>query len=538
MIRRISISNYALIHELSINPSSGFNIITGETGAGKSIILGALALLQGKRADVKTLSNPHEKLIVEAEVVLEDGSSRILRREILPSGRSKSMIDNEQVNLNELANISSSLIDIHSQNQNLQLTDPSFQLEIIDKLAHNKDLLDNYHRAFAEYRTSLQLFAKTRDEIERTRKDADYIEFQLKEFDNLSLESGEDNELNQIREKLEHTAEIVDSLSSAFNILDRNNDNSAVSLLYKAIDRIRSAVDLSNEYAPMLEKLEACVDCIENIADEIDDEVSGIGEDYNSLDEINRKIDRINSLKKKHHVSSVDELISIREELTLSIETLRNADATLHSLEQNARRLKKSALEIAAELSSRRKEAADILSRELMERARPLGMENLSFEINLAQGKLNPDGIDSIEFLFAFNKNQKPAPAVNRASGGELSRVMLALKSITVEHQNTPTIIFDEIDTGVSGDVANRMARLMALIGEHIQVITITHLPQVAARGDRHFKVYKQDNDTSTQTHIIEIDGDKRRAELALMLSGNTSDSAALAAADSLLSNK
>lgn len=536
MIRRISISNYALIRQLTFTPSQGLNIITGETGAGKSIILGALALLQGKRADSKSISGTEEKSSVEAEVVYHDGSVHILRREILSSGRSKAFIDGKPVSIAELTEVSTPLLDIHSQHQNLQLTDPFFQLETLDHLAQNSDLLKEYHLAFAEYRAALKNFVTTRDEIKQTESDVDYLEFLLKEFEGLDLRADEDEELEMKVSRLRNANDIALSLKKVSHLISRG-ESAASGILSLAIEELRIASDLSEKYGPYLERLSSIMNELEFIAEEVDDEAEELIDEPASLGNLETLLNRINSLKSKHRVDNIEKLISVRDSIMARLDNFKNSETTLHDLEKVARRLKKSALEIATNLSERRKSAAVLLEQELMERARPLGMENLLVKINVLTGKLNPNGIDSVEYLFAFNKNQTLSPATNRASGGELSRVMLALKSITVEHQNTPTIIFDEIDTGVSGDVANRMGKLMKIIANHIQVITITHLPQIAARGDSHFKVYKRDDDTSTRTYVKELQADERRNEIAEMLSGNSTDPAALATADSLLKN-
>lgn len=537
MIRKIRIYNYALIRDLEIEPSNGFNIITGETGAGKSIILGALGLLQGKRFDSKSVGNANEKSFVEAEVILHDGSSHTLRREILPSGRSKSLIDGRSVALSELADTAHPLIEIHSQHQNLLLVDPVFQLETIDKLAHNEEILRKYSSLFSEYRSALSMFSKTRDEIEQAKKDADYLEFQLKEFEGIDLIEGEDEELEKEKEKLSHSQDIFIALNNAANLMSQSED-SASDKIQNALYDLRDAANLSERYNDFAERLEDLNRRLRSLADEIGDEVAEMFDEPTSLEEVENKLAKINSLKKKHRADNVGELIKIRSNISERLGLLNDSETILHNLELNARKLKRLTLEIAKELSERRKNAAEMLEKELTDRARPLGMENLSFKINFSTGKLKADGYDTIEFLFAFNKNQELASAANRASGGELSRVMLALKSIVVEHQLTPTIIFDEIDTGVSGDVANRMGQLMALIGKHIQVISITHLPQVAALGDTHFKVFKMDDDSSTATYIKELDHEGRRAEMALMLCGNPNDSAALNTADSLLNKK
>ncbi len=295
---------------------------------------------------------------------------------------------------------------------------------------------------------------------------------------------------------------------------------------------------MSEEFAPVAQRLESMLTELDDVADSIADHASRMQDNPHALEEIEQQLNKIYALKTKHRVGSVEELIAIRDNIASRLEALNDSGTLLKSLENEARMLKKKALERANVLSSRRKTAASSLVKLLSERARPLGLTNLNIDVCVNTGKLNPNGIDTVEYLFSFNKNQQPQPIGSRASGGEISRVMLALKSITAEHSHIPTIIFDEIDTGVSGDVAKRMGNLMAEIGRHMQVVTITHLPQVAARGERHFKVYKVDEADSTHTHISLLDTEQRRAELSLMLSGNPSDPAALAAAENLLKNQ
>ena len=554
MITSLRITNYALIRELELHPSPGFNIITGETGAGKSIIMGALSLLQGKRPEGKPFGVQEEKSMVEATFSLQPATvanvNRVLseaglpvmtdnqltlHREIRPSGRSKATVNGTQVQLAMLANVSELLLDIHSQHKNLLLADPDYQLAVLDNMADNESLLAEYHAIYAEYRVALRRFADTREEISRTSADADYLEYQLNELSSVELNPGEEEELEQQRDSLANASAIGQQLAIAANSLSWG-ENSAAELLSAAIAALNDAAGLSEEFKPLAERLESLRSEMNDIADTVSDNAQTMRDNPALLDEIERSIDKIHSLKSKHRVDSVEALIEIRDSLSSRLAALNDSESMLKNLENEARQLKRRALERANVLSSRRRTAAAELTRLLAERARPLGMENLVVDVRVTTGKLNPDGIDSVEYLFAFNKNQEPAPIGNRASGGEISRVMLALKSVTAEHSHLPTIIFDEIDTGVSGDVAKRMGALMAEIGSHMQVITITHLPQVAARGERHFKVFKRDEADYTHTHINLLDKDERRSEIALMLSGDPNDPTALAAADSLLS--
>lgn len=549
----LHITNYALIRELELTPGEQFNIITGETGAGKSIMLGALGLLQGKRADVKAVGSPTAKSVVEAtfrpapEVLanvipllkehdVEPDDTIIIRREIQPSGRSSATINDVPVRLGVLAEVTDRIVDIHSQHQNMQLNDPAFQLGIIDELADNAALLDTYHTAYADYRASLRKFADTRDEIERTGADADYLEYQLGELRKLDLSPDEETELEQQREILSNTGEIAEAMGNAARLLSWQQGN-ATELISEALTSLREAAELNDEYEPLVEQLKHLRDSLDNVAENVANQTRDLRHDPDELAEVERRLARISALKSKHRVGTMAELIAIRDSLEERLAALEDADTLLKTLEQHARSLKRRAKELATQLSERRRAAAISLTEMLTAKARPLGMENLRFEVRVESGKLNPEGCDTVEFLFAFNKNQEPAPAGGRASGGEISRVMLALKAVTAHRRGLPTIIFDEIDTGVSGDVANRMASLMAEISRSSQVLTITHLPQVAARGNTHFKVYKQDDETSTSTHIRQLTPDERRVEIALMLSGSTTDPAALAAADTLLKN-
>lgn len=551
MIKRLRISNYALIRELEILPHPGFNIITGETGAGKSIIMGALALLQGKRADARGYVQ-EERSVVEADfVVSPDTAADInimlvdsgiapvdtaftLRREIRPTGRSKAWVNGTQVQLAVLGDVTARLVDIHSQHKNLLLSHESFQREVLDDMAGNTALLDRYRDLYARYRVALQEFAVTREEISRTSADADYLEYQLNELESLDLSPGEEDDLEQQRTALANASEISTSLATAASALSWADTN-ACDLLSSAISAINDVAEMSDEYATLAQRLEDLRVELDDVSDSIATSASLMRDDPATLEKIEKRLSRIYTLKNKHRVDSVDRLIEIRDDLAARLAALNDAEHTLKQLENAARKLKRESLEVAGQLSVRRKDAAARLTTLLTERARPLGMANLRSDVQITTGKLNPSGIDSIEFLFSFNKNQELAPVGSRASGGEISRLMLALKSITAEHQHLPTIIFDEIDTGVSGEVARRMGMLMAEIGRHMQVLTITHLPQVAALGLRHFKVYKTDDDRSTQTHIATLQPQQRRAELALMLSGNPNDETALAAADKML---
>lgn len=554
MITSLRISNYALIKEIGLTLDPHFNVITGETGAGKSIILGALGLLQGRRADSRAIPSGEGKTVIEAAFAMDNDTSEavnkllaeagaspaestcVLRREILPSGRSRALIEGQPVSLTLLRDVGALLVDIHSQHKNLLISDPAFQLSVLDSMADNAALMRQYRDAYALYRKSLKRYADTRDAVEATRNDADYLQYQLDKLNDARLAPSEQEELEAQRDTLAATLNAGENLIEAAEALSWNDAN-ALRCVDTAIAALSAIEDGYPSRRDLLSRLEALRIELGDIADTVEADASGVREDPVNLEAVEQRLALIYSLEAKHKAESVEELIAIRDNLASRLATLADADNILAELKNDAVSLKRAALKIAALLTERRTAAAAALEALMLEKAAPLGLRNLNCEVRITTGKLNPDGCDTVEFLFAFNKNQEPAPIGATASGGEISRVMLVLKTILARHMQLPTIIFDEIDTGVSGDVASRMGALMAEGARHMQVITITHLPQVAALGDAHFKVYKRDDDTSTRTYIKPLDHEGRRTELASMLSGHPDDPAALAAADSLLSN-
>lgn len=558
MIKSLHISNYALISELDIEFENGFNIITGETGAGKSIILGALGLLLGERADTRVVRDASRKSVTEAifdikgspevEALLRDNqldasqTECILRREIAPGGRSRAFVNDTPVTLPVLRDIAVHLVDIHSQHQNLLLASPDYQLRIIDNLADTGELLSQYRKAYAAYREALKEYTSTRDLIRRNQDDADFIQFQYNQLAELELKPGENETLEAEREILANVNEIKTSLGKALDPL-LNGQSNALSLLRQAVDAIEElSATLGNErgdtdFHSLAERLESARIEVSDIADSLVEYDVSLASDPMRLEEIESRLNELYSLEVKHHVESTDELIELQHQLGSQLAALDDSENVMASLERAAKKAKKTAFNLATEISAKRSAAAAEFTDALRRTASPLGMPNLRCDVSLTRGKLGPDGFDQIQFLFAFNKNQALLPVGNTASGGEISRLMLAIKTIVAEKIHLPSIIFDEVDTGVSGDIAGRMASMMATISRTIQVITITHLPGVAAAGDSHFKVFKQDEETSTITRIIRLSEREREAELALMISGNPSDEAALANARSLLAS-
>lgn len=552
MIVSLSISNYALIDHLEIALDDGFNIITGETGAGKSIILGALGMLLGARVDARVIRDAQCKSVVEAEFrpdaqlqgvlspilaeaqVDDGGEVCILRRELSPSGRTRAFVNDTPVTLSFLRQVAVHLVDIHSQHQNLLLADAAYQLAVIDRMAGNAALLADYKAAYSEYKQMLLQYTKTRDMVSRNKADADFIAYQLEELNDMQLRAGEQAELESQRRMLAHAGVLREHLGAATSALGAS-DSGALDALDTAITHCRAMASVIADADDMADRLDSVAIEVKDILDTLAARADGVTADPAMLEAIEERLSRLYSLELKHHVDTVEELIAVRDKMAEQLAAISNSDDVLAALEASARELKRKAMALARELSQRRRVAGDAFAERLRDMAAPLGMANLRCEVAMTQGKLGADGIDTIELMFAFNKNQKLSSVAATASGGEISRLMLCVKSILAEKMSLPSIIFDEIDTGVSGDIANRIARMMADIARSIQVVTITHLPQVAARGRCHFKVYKEDDDTTTATRISRLDLEHRVSELALMLSGDPHDEAALEAARAML---
>lgn len=550
MIENLHISNYALIDRVDIAFHHGFNIITGETGAGKSIMLGALSLLLGGRADTKAVRDPKVKSVIEAtfsvkgygslEAVCKendvdwDSEHIILRREIAPGGRSRAFVNDTPVTVAVLQQIALQLVDIHSQHQNLLLVSPPYQLRVIDSLAGNSDRLKKFSEVYGRYRQAVKHYQLTRRNIEQARDEEEYLRYQYQQLADARLEAGEQDTLEREREVLINMADIKESLRRLLDALGDGEEN-VDTLLKTASDEADSLTDLLEGTDGITERLQVlrveCQDIYQTFAD-ADRQLSA---DPREIEAVEERLNEIYDLERRHKVDSVESLIEIRDKMEEKLRSLDLGDQSLHSLGLAAKRAKKEALDLAREISAVRKETAVEFARLLRERALPLGMKNLQVEVAVKETELTATGIDFIEFLFAFNKNQQPMPVGNTASGGEISRLMLSIKSIVADKMQLPSIIFDEVDTGVSGDVANRMGEMMHEISRNIQVMAITHLPQVAAQGNAHYKVFKEDTDTSTVTRVRELTDDERVDELAVMLSGSAVNDAARANARSLL---
>ena len=553
MLETLHISNYALIDTVDIRFYPGLDIITGETGAGKSIMLGALSLLLGARADTKAVRSADRKSVIEAVFTVDsypqlsrvcaeadidwDPQRCILRREIAPNGRSRAFVNDSPVPLTRLQEIALHLIDIHSQHNNQLLAQPAFQLQVVDTLAGNADRLREYGRRFEAFRQAVRQLKKAKARLERVRDDEEFTRYQLQQLDEARLQSGELEQLEKDREVLGNLTAVKSDLYDALQALSDGSAN-AIALVDSAAEacgRLGAALDESDDIPARLAAIRIELADIAATLSETDSELSA---DPRELEAAEERIDTLYSLLSRHKADTVDQLIERREELRSRLAALDDSDITIADLEREARRALALARESAAEITAPRREAAEAFAATLREKAMPLGMKNLQVEVRVEPADISATGMDRVEFMFAFNKNQPLMPVGGAASGGEISRLMLCIKAIIADRMSLPSIIFDEIDTGVSGEVASRIGEMMAQISRSLQVIAITHLPQVAARGGHHFKVFKEDDETSTHTRIAELDPAARVDELALMLGGESSAEAARANAVALLSRK
>ena len=552
MIKQLHISNYALIDKLDIGFADGLTIITGETGAGKSIILGALALILGERADSKAIRDTQSKTIVEATFDIRgykledffadndidwDEQECLLRRELSPNGRSRAFINDTPVALTVLRDLSTHLLDIHSQHSNMLLSQPAFQLSILDNIAGNGNLLGRYHDAYHEYREAVRQLDKTRQAIEQLRHNEDYIRFQLNQFHQLQLKPNEDQELEALQSKLSNITEIKEALWTVGNELD-SEENSILERLSTVVQRLEDTERNLNDVEGMADRVRTALIDLKDIAQSVNGIVDTLNDDPAELARVDERLNMIYTLLRKHNAQDVNQLLDIQHDYEQQLGEIEHNDDILEQLTAQVTATKANAFELATQLSAKRHEAAKRFGKELLSLAAPLGMKNIAFDVDFNTTELSPSGIDSAEFMMAFNKNQQPMPVKETASGGEISRVMLCIKTIIARHMQLPSIIFDEVDTGVSGDIANMIGEMMSDISRSIQVIAITHLPQVAANGDHHLRVFKTDTATETLTQVKTLDEEEHILEVARMLSGKDLNQAAIDNAKSLINHK
>ena len=552
MIKQLHISNYALIDKLDIGFADGLTIITGETGAGKSIILGALSLILGERADTKAIRDSQSKTIVEATFDISgyklerffadndidwDEHECLLRRELSPTGRSRAFINDTPVALNVLRDLSTHLLDIHSQHSNMLLSQPAFQLSILDSIADNSNLLEQYRNAYQEYREAVRQLDQTRQAIEQLRQNEDYIRFQLNQFHEMQLKPDEDQELEALQSKLSNITEIKEALWTVENELD-SEENSILGRLSAVVQRLEDTERNLNDVEGMADRVRTALIDLKDIAQSVNSIVDTLNDDPAELARVDERLNNIYSLQRKHNAQDVNQLLDIQHDYERQLGEIEHNDDILEQLTAQVESTRKAAMDFAAQLSAKRHDAAKRFGKELLSLASPLGMKNIAFDVDFNSTELSPSGIDGAEFMMAFNKNQRPMPVKETASGGEISRVMLCIKTIIARHMQLPSIIFDEVDTGVSGDIANMIGEMMADIARSIQVIAITHLPQVAANGDHHLRVFKTDTATETLTQVKSLDEEEHILEVARMLSGKDLNQAAIDNAKSLINHK
>ena len=553
MIRHLYIRNFTIIEKLDIDLFPGFSVITGETGAGKSIVLGAIGLLKGQRADSKMIRHGADRCVVEAHFDLSkydmqafftdndidyDAADCIVRREITSAGKSRAFINDTPVSLAILKELGESLIDVHSQHQNLLLGRQDFQLSVVDIIADSHKELADYREAYALMKDRERELKRVKEEIETNRSKADFMQYQYDELDAAKLIDGEQDELEQKAERMSHSEEIKTALYEADNSLSAD-DTGAITLLRSA----RSALNQVEKVLPIAGELAARMDSayieLKDIAQEISGQLEEVDFNPADLDSVNNRLDKIYSLEKKYHVESVGELIALRDELERQLGDIENTDERLNELQAAVDKATAKCRKLADILSGKRKKSSKAIQTEVMDRLVSLGMPNVRFEIQITQDNLSANGQDTIDFLFSANKNgtlQQVAPV---ASGGEIARLMLSLKAMISGAVKLPTIIFDEIDTGVSGKIAEKMAQIMKEMGDcERQVISITHLPQIAALGSTHYKVFKEDTADGTVSRMQLLTDDERVNEIAQMLSGSNITEAAISNAKALLGIK
>lgn len=552
MLKHLYIKNFTLIDELDISLYEGFSVITGETGAGKSIILGAIALLLGQRADSKTIKQGAEKCVIEAHFDLSrynmqaffdendieyDADDCIIRRELTAAGKSRAFINDTPVALSMLKELGDQLMDVHSQHQNLLLNKQDFQLEVVDIIADDAAQLVKYQQTFAAYQAAEKELAELQDAIERNRENRDFLQFQYEELENAHLVEGEQEELEQRSDTMEHSEDIKSALYTTDNALSAEQ-NGVIEHLRSSLSALRSIEAVYPEVGDLIQRIDSSYIDLKDVAHEISSLLESVDFDPAELDQVNNRLDRIYELEKKYHVDAIEVLIEKRDNLQQQLQAIENGDESLDEVKTRLSQLEAQARKEAEVLTKLRTKAAKKIEDEMQKRLVPLGMPHVRFSIQLSTIELGVNGTDRVSFLFSANTSTPLQPVSQVASGGEIARVMLSLKAMISGAVKLPTIIFDEIDTGVSGKTAEMMAQIMKEMGGHgRQVISITHLPQIAALGSVHYKVEKNETANGTTSKMRQLDADERVREIAQMLSGSDVSEAAIQNAKALLNH-
>lgn len=549
MLIHLSIKNYALIDHLNVNFTDGFTSITGETGAGKSILLGGLSLVLGKRADLSSLRNKELKCIIEAQFQIEKYNLNpffkendldyeavtIIRREILPSGKSRAFINDTPITLDVLSQLGNRLIDVHSQNQTLQLANADFQLKVIDALADNKTTLLQYGEKLSNYKNTSKELEQLVDFQQTANKEHDYNSFLLKELEEASLKEGIQEELEEQHEQLNNVEIIMEQLFKGHQLLN-DEQVGVVNLLTELKQASGKLAGYGNQYEELNERIQSVFIEIDDISNEFQNFQERTEANPQLLGEVGAKLQLLFDLQKKHNAQDVSELLSIKEQLSEKVAVTENLEANISVKEEEVAAHEAALKLIAISLSDRRKKVIPKLKSQLEASSASLGMPSATFKIEISPSETyRSDGNDDLNFLFSANKGMDYGELKKVASGGELSRIMLTIKSILAKYENLPTMMFDEIDTGVSGEISNKMGDIMQTMSKTMQVFSITHLPQVASKGDHHFKVFKTDDGTVTHTQMKELTLDERVVELAEMLGGKDLSDSAMAHARQLL---
>ena len=550
MLRSLYIQNYALIEKLDIDFGSGFSVITGETGAGKSIILGAIGLLLGQRADVKSIRRGAAKCVIEArfeiagygmqpffeENELEYEDECILRREVYASGKSRAFINDTPASLVQMKELGEQLIDVHSQHQNLLLNKEGFQLNVLDILAHDEEELAAYQSLHREWKQAQRDLENLIALAGQNKADEDYIRFQLEQLEDAHLTAGEQEELEQEADTLSHAEEIKAGLFRAGQVMN-SDEGGLLSALKECLNTMSGLQKVYPSAGELAERLESSYIELKDISQEISGKEEEVEFNPARLEEVNDRLNLVYTLQQKHRVSTVDELLALADDYAAKLSNITSSDEQIEELKSRSEALYNKVKKQAAVLTKARTAAAREVEKQMAARLVPLGMPNVRFQVEIgARKEPGIHGADTVNFLFSANKNGALQSVSSVASGGEIARVMLSIKAMIAGAVKLPTIVFDEIDTGVSGEIADRMADIMQEMGEQDrQVISITHLPQIAARGRAHYKVYKQDNETETNSHIRRLTDDERVEEIAHMLSGAKLTEAALNNARALL---
>ena len=553
MLKHLYIKNFALIDILDIDLYPGFSVITGETGAGKSIVLGAIGLLLGQRADLKTLKQGADRCVIEAHFDLSryqmeaffeendieyDAEDCIIRRELTSAGKSRAFINDTPVQLSMLKELGERLVDVHSQHQNLLLNKQDFQMSVLDIIADDAKQLTAYQESYNAYHQAANELEALKEEIERNRKNVDFLQFQYQELADARLQPGEQEELEQKSETMTHSEEIKSALYEADNALQAD-ETGIVTQLRSAMNALKGIGRVLPEAEELATRMDSTYIELKDIAGEVSGLMDDVDFDPAELDTVNERLDHLYDLQKKYHAEDTEALIAQRDSLQQQLENLDNSDEALREREQQVAQLKTQCQQLADALTKLRMKAAKTVEKEMQQRLVPLGMPNIRFQISITQEGLAANGQDKVAYLFSANTSTPLQPVSQVASGGEIARVMLALKAMISGAVKLPTIIFDEIDTGVSGKIAEKMAEIMHEMGSHErQVISITHLPQIAALGSAHYKVEKEETAQGTTSKMALLTPEERITEIAQMLSGSKVTDAAIQNAKDLLKVK